>query len=207
MPIEILTTASDDGHVLADIFFAAFNTDFDRRILPPTPDVRDWLAAKFNRVSKGQYVNPAGPVLIKAVDTTTGDVVGFAQWKLPSTEFPPSGENVEKQKKVEWPTSGDNALCAKHFKAIDKKEHEFMGSIPHYSLDMLATHPKFGGRGIGSQLLGWGLEEADVERTPTFLTATVAGKPLYEKKGFQVVGSNEITEGFVQIYMVRPADA
>lgn len=137
MPIEILKTASDDGHVLADIFFAAFNTDFDRRILPPTPDVRDWLASKFNRVSKGQYVNPAGPVLIKAVDTATGDVVGFAQWKLPSTEIPPSGENVEKEKKPVWPTSGDTALCEKHFKAIDKKEEEFMGLIPHFSMSSI----------------------------------------------------------------------
>ncbi|KAB8205770.1 acyl-CoA N-acyltransferase [Aspergillus parasiticus] len=207
MSIEILTTASDDGDALADIFFAAFNTDFDRRILPPTPDVRDWLAAKFNSVSKGQYVSPAGPILIKAVDTTTGDIVGFAQWKLPPIELSTPGKNVDKEKQVTWPKSGDTALCEKHFKAIDEKEEEFMGSTPHFSLEMLATHPKFGGRGIGSQLLGWGLEQADDERTPTFLTATVAGKPLYEKKGFQVVGSNEITEGFVQIYMVRPAKA
>ncbi|KAB8254114.1 hypothetical protein BDV32DRAFT_157330 [Aspergillus pseudonomiae] len=207
MPIEILTAASDDGAVLADVFFAAFNTDFDRRILPPTPDVRDWLAAKFNRVSNGQYVNPTGSVLIKAVDTATGDVVGFAQWKLPSPELPSPGENTEKEKKVLWPKSGDTALCKKHFNAMHEKEEELMGSTPHLSLDMLATHPNFGGRGIGSQLLGWGLEEADIDRKPTFLTATAAGKPLYEKKGFQVVGSNEITEEFVQIYMVRPAKA
>ena len=131
MPIEILTAASDDGAVLADVFFAAFNTDFDRRILPPTPDVRDWLAAKFNRVSNGQYVNPTGSVLIKAVDTATGDVVGFAQWKLPSPELPSPGENTEKEKKVLWPKSGDTALCKKHFNAMHEKEEELMGSTPH----------------------------------------------------------------------------
>ncbi|KAE8382327.1 acyl-CoA N-acyltransferase [Aspergillus bertholletiae] len=207
MAIEILTAASTDGPVLADIFFAAFNTDFDRRILPPTPDVRDWLAAKFSRVSQDQDVNSPGSILIKAVDTTTGEAVGFAQWKRPSTESSSLGGRVEKEKKAAWPKSGDTALCEKHFKEMDDKEREIMGSTPHFSLDMLATHPNFGGRGIGSRLLGWGLHQADAEHKFTFLTGTVAGKPLYEKKGFHVVESNEIMEGFQQIYMVRPANA
>lgn len=71
-------------------------------------------------------------------------------------------------------------------------------------LDMLATHPNYNGRGLGSQLLRWGLHRADEAGVDTFLASTPQGRRLYEKYGFQVVKEYEVVEGHVQASMVRP---
>jgi hypothetical protein len=64
MGIETLTTASTDGHVLADIYLAALSSNLDRQMFPPTPEVQAWLVEKFNRMSKRQYAHLGSPHLI-----------------------------------------------------------------------------------------------------------------------------------------------
>lgn len=70
-------------------------------------------------------------------------------------------------------------------------------------LGILATHPTHHGRGIASQLLKWGLERADRDGLEMFLSASPAGRPIYEKKGFRVVEMEEFARGYVQAYMLR----
>lgn len=71
-------------------------------------------------------------------------------------------------------------------------------------LDMLATHPDYHGRGMGSQLLKWGLAKADHDGLEAYLSASPMGRPLYVKNGFKLVDSEEISPGFIQSYMLRP---
>lgn len=78
-----------------------------------------------------------------------------------------------------------------------------MDNAKYTDLDMLATHPAHHGRGIASLLLKWGLERADRDGVPVFLAASPAGKPMYERRGFRVLGTEEIAGGYVQAYMVR----
>lgn len=52
-------------------------------------------------------------------------------------------------------------------------------------------------------LLKWGLDRADKDGLPVFLSASPAGKPIYEKRGFRVVRMEEVDRGYVQAYMVR----
>lgn len=70
-------------------------------------------------------------------------------------------------------------------------------------LDMLGTHPSYNGKGIASMLLKWGLDRADNDKVPVFLSASPAGKPVYERRGFRVVQEEEVAGGYVQAYMVR----
>lgn len=70
-------------------------------------------------------------------------------------------------------------------------------------LDMLGTHPSYNGKGIASMLLKWGLNRADNDGVPVFLSASPAGKPMYERRGFRVVWEEEVAGGYVQAYMVR----
>lgn len=70
-------------------------------------------------------------------------------------------------------------------------------------LDMLGTHPSYNGKGIASMLLKWGLDRADHNGVPVFLSASPAAKPMYERRGFRVVREEEVAGGYVQAYMVR----
>lgn len=57
---------------------------------------------------------------------------------------------------------------------------------------ILAVEPKFQRMGIGKKLLEWGLDMADREGLETFIEASPAGKPLYEKMGWRVVGFTDV---------------
>lgn len=52
--------------------------------------------------------------------------------------------------------------------------------------------PDYQRRGIGSQLVKWGLEKADRDGVPCCLTATPMGVHVYTKLGFEEVGRVEI---------------
>lgn len=54
-------------------------------------------------------------------------------------------------------------------------------------LDILVTHPNFAGRGAGSKLLGWGVEQADKNGVTLALESTPAGLSLYKRFGFREV--------------------
>lgn len=69
---------------------------------------------------------------------------------------------------------------------------------------MLATRPDYHGRGIASMLLKWGLDRADQEGLEAYLSASPSGRPLYEKRGFQLLLIEDICPGYKQAYMLRP---
>ena len=47
--------------------------------------------------------------------------------------------------------------------------------------------PQHQRKGIGRMLLDWGLSRAASENKDCYLMATPAGRPLYTKRGFEVV--------------------
>lgn len=47
------------------------------------------------------------------------------------------------------------------------------------------AHPEFSGRGAGSKLLGWGVEQADKHGVVMVLESTPAGLSLYKRFGFR----------------------
>ncbi|KAL5114700.1 hypothetical protein ACEQ8H_007434 [Pleosporales sp. CAS-2024a] len=62
---------------------------------------------------------------------------------------------------------------------------EIMGTTKEFfMLNSIATLPDHQGRGAGRLLLDWGMKKADDEGLLTYLTATSAGKRMYEKRGF-----------------------
>ena len=59
-------------------------------------------------------------------------------------------------------------------------------------LNILFTHPEYRRKGVGSLVMRWGLDHADKLGSESFVEATVEGKPLYERFGFEVVDTNEL---------------
>ena len=61
----------------------------------------------------------------------------------------------------------------------------------YFKLDQLATHPDHQGRGAATMMLDWGMHKADEEGVVTYLDSTMTGRPIYERRGFEVVKALE----------------
>lgn len=78
---------------------------------------------------------------------------------------------------------------------------------------MVATDPKYQGKGAGSLILQWGIERAGQQGTEAYLEASPDAVSLYEKFGFREAGQidtlidNERVKATVyrNLYMIRPA--
>lgn len=57
-----------------------------------------------------------------------------------------------------------------------------------WTLACLSVSPAHQKKGIGAELCRWGMERARRERVCAFLHSTIAGRRLYEKVGFRIVG-------------------
>ncbi|MCC6859453.1 MAG: GNAT family N-acetyltransferase [Bryobacterales bacterium] len=61
---------------------------------------------------------------------------------------------------------------------------------PHWYLPLIGVENRFQGRGYGSALLSRALAECDRDRLPAYLeSSNPRNIPLYERHGFQVVGT------------------
>lgn len=64
--------------------------------------------------------------------------------------------------------------------------------MDYLDLFVLFTHPDYRRKGVGQQLLNWGVEKADELRLDIFLDSTSPGRPLYETNGFSYLQENHI---------------
>lgn len=80
-------------------------------------------------------------------------------------------------------------------------------------LEILATDPAYQGKGAGSQIMRWGLEQADKGGFEAYLEASPDAVPLYERMGFREAGrtdtfiENERVQGmwYRNLFMIRPS--
>ncbi|KAL8648730.1 MAG: hypothetical protein Q9210_004811 [Variospora velana] len=99
---------------------------------------------------------------LKVVDTEIGDkVVGAALWN----------------------TYTENPYSTSKYQPVDA---EWWPEVLVY----LVVHPEHRRRGIGSQLINWGVKEADRLNLETYIEATDLGKLTYEACGFVYAGTN-----------------
>ncbi|RMJ25580.1 hypothetical protein PHISP_03549 [Aspergillus sp. HF37] len=202
MPFEILPATKDDAPAFADIFLSAFSDDFNRKLFPPSQNVREWWTGKFT----ADFDKPqSNDVLLKAVDKTDAGqevIAAFAIWNLPPPD--PGAVNQCHEEMPQWPDEANKELCNWFISKMKEQRVRFVGGRRHYYLDMLGTRPDYHGRGMGSQLLKWGLAKADHDGLEAYLSASPAGRPLYEKNGFNIVDSEELLPGYFQSCMLRP---
>lgn len=99
----------------------------------------------------------------------------------------------------------DKALGEEFFKVLEGEHWEIMGGRGHFFLELIATDPGYGGKGVGGMLVKWGCERADELGVEAYLDSTPMGKGLYEKFGFGAVKGVGFLEGrYLQSFMVRP---
>ncbi|MGH2558289.1 MAG: GNAT family N-acetyltransferase [Thermomicrobiales bacterium] len=89
---------------------------------------------------------------------------------------------------------------------IFKQMAQYHPAEPHWSLPLIGVDPNEQGRGFGAALLRHGLERVDRERRPAYLESTnSANIPLYERHGFEVLGTIQIEDAPPLVPMLRPA--
>lgn len=131
-----------------------------------------------------------------AKDTLTGEMVGISWWQTfvqegqESLQSGEEGAYLQVEMEKAWNTRpkvpdvpGTNEELAKaYFEATFAARWGV--KRPFMELKMLAVHPNYQGRGVGSLLLRDGLEKADEMSLPVFVNSAVQGQPLYERYGF-----------------------
>jgi GNAT superfamily N-acetyltransferase len=77
-------------------------------------------------------------------------------------------------------------------------------SEPSWHLDSVAVEPGSQGKGIGSALIAWGLEQATESKYPVVLeTGTARNVPLYERHGFRLTDEADSPDGGPHVWFMR----
>lgn len=137
---------------------------------------------------------------VKAVLTSTGQVIGIAGWMGPEN---PEIHNIFRRSATEhygWQElmGWSDADIAEMWDHVDLSKWEakmerddgtrkaVMGDEPHWYLAPLLTWPEFQGRGVGKKLLTWAIEQADATEpvTPMYLESAPTARAVYMHVGF-----------------------
>lgn len=121
-PIAILPATPADIPQLADLFWTAFADAFNQLLFNRQPETEAW----WHEVHRLGLTEDPTLRTIKAVDTTTGVVVGFARWVLPQADG-----NLERQW-LELPAGTHLQLAEAFFGGMERSRKEYMGRRPHY---------------------------------------------------------------------------
>jgi len=106
-------------------------------------------------------------------------------------------------KKTRW-ANIQSSFRTQHIDAVDTQKG-------YWTLAYLGVLPSHSRRGIGQQLLQWGLERADEEGKSVYISASVQGVGLYRKVGAEVVSERVCMEGeeiggWVETWMCRGSE-
>ncbi|KAF3902508.1 hypothetical protein ABW21_db0204255 [Orbilia brochopaga] len=163
--------------------------------------------------------------LVKAVNDD-GAIVGWVCWLTKTVEKAERKEEKgTSETKTTTATTTDTAASKPPPQAVPdtparvigrqmrndsmKWETDSMTENKYLILQGLVTDPDCQRRGIGSQLVKWGVDRADAEKLPCWCHASPAGNQLYRKAGFQEMGNDEYDLGdfgkYTFRYMVRQA--
>ncbi|KAI0469234.1 acyl-CoA N-acyltransferase [Xylaria cf. heliscus] len=194
----------DDAAALARNNMSAFWEDPTWILLWPEGTTREFLIEQCaKRQARNMLRNREQTRHIKAVDPSSGKLVGYARWILPP------GHTVRGDGAPEWeegqvPDVSDDekrrfeelALSARWdarsgVSGMDDKNYAVMNPIlaekPYIKLDYLAVHPENKGRGVGTALVANGIRQSERIRLPIFAMAYKAGLGIYTRLGFKEV--------------------
>ncbi|GJP87118.1 hypothetical protein AnigIFM59636_008901 [Aspergillus niger] len=175
-PLRLEPATLEDLPALTDLWYNAFTTESMRTIWPDTPGVRQW----WHEANEHDMRHKPGEKFLKVVDTSqNGRIVAYAKWSLQTAE----------ERGARWPAWHPD-MNPVHNDAFLKQLETYRAALvgggrPNYYLDMLATHSDYRRMGAARMLLEWGCRVADQDGVPVYIDASKAGKPVYERFGFE----------------------
>ncbi|KAI1400903.1 acyl-CoA N-acyltransferase [Hypoxylon fuscum] len=201
MSFELRKASLSDIPAIVDAFYDAFaEHPLTRRVLGSR-----WSAsgqAYWKTSLSDEIQDPNAHYLVIAESTSTEGperVLAFGKWRQPLTPTSPPPPTAPS-----WPEGADLALAEEFLGTVAKKHEEITKDRPHWYLEILGVRKEFQGRGLGKQLLRWGLTRADEAGVEAFLAASPAGVPLYAKNGFDLIEAILLSdEKRVESFMLR----
>ncbi|RAL09784.1 GNAT family N-acetyltransferase [Aspergillus homomorphus CBS 101889] len=187
---------------LTQIIIQAFaRTPFWENLFPEgTTDPRPLKTAR----TLSKLLDPTTHVLV-AEHPSTGRIVGYARWTLPSSStstscsstvptthprIPAISEEAQRMASRSselFPSGGNRAAYDSFYEGLERGKKRYL-SEGDFVLELLATLPEEQGKGVASGLLRWGLERADAVNARVYLEATEEGYPIYRKYGWRDLG-------------------
>lgn len=130
-----------------------------------------------------------------------GQVVGFALWGLPKRLWQSETlAEVIYRKAITYKNYLEDWLFPSWWHCLSKQEEfkrlqeqsveKYLGSTidETWYLKALCVHPRFQRKGVGTELLDWGLKHAQQRGEKVYLEASEFGVGLYIKMGFKKLG-------------------
>ncbi|KAH2927247.1 hypothetical protein KXW73_008785 [Aspergillus fumigatus] len=135
--------------------------------------------------------------ITKAIDTESGQIVAWSWWSIyPDAEAHASAAEVARER---WTTPPPTSLCPRLYLDFQdmkaRMREKWIGGRAATILQVLAVHPDYQGRGIGTRLLMVGVEEVRRLGLPAWLEASEAGYSVYRRCGFHDAERMELDFG------------
>jgi GNAT superfamily N-acetyltransferase len=190
--VPIRSVGADRIEVLAATYARAFLDDpIVRWPLPDAPDVQERIRQVFASI----YLDIADDGMI----WEAGDADGFAVW-IPAGAAEEMFESDAAVPAAPAPLTDDDG--DRYHVLWEWIEARVPADV--WYLDAIGVEPARQGQGVGSALLGHGLEAASAAGVDAFLETGVARNvPYYERFGFRVVEDGQPTPDGPHIWFMR----
>ncbi|KAH8901137.1 acyl-CoA N-acyltransferase [Thozetella sp. PMI_491] len=191
--IDIRPATVDDAASIAHVHYQALNTyhEFYAAFFAVHP--RDSVPK-----STASALQSLGQNFVVAVDTSSGEIVGFIRYHFVDAEKVEE-KTVNTVPSLFAPKDHLKDLWAKFCDREDDMDVCYLNASrgkKHNYVKHLMVDPNHQRKGIGKKLLGYVVAKSDADGIPTFLVASAEAHHLYGKLGFEDLGTFRIDNGF-----------
>ncbi|KAK7407990.1 hypothetical protein QQX98_009861 [Neonectria punicea] len=210
---------------MVDAYFDGFfGNPLSLRCFPPNdPEVRAYWTKRVegNIGLPGNHIvvavsSPSPPVDGPADSTSDSDsdfasvpgpaILGWVRW-VRCPDGPPAKHPLALTPAM-YPSSGDGVAAARFFQAAGDAAVRYVAGREYWLLSTIVTRRDAQRRGVGAAFMNFGVERVDEDGWMAYTNASKAGRPLYERFGFKVVGQSWFDElGLDMFHMVRDPKA
>ena len=191
-PVVIREASSDELARVVSVQVLAFGSDPIMRWL--YPDAQSYL------LYYPAFVEAfAGRAFEHSTAYVADDFGGAAMW------LPPGIHADAAAVRAVWRDTVEGSVLDEISAVIEEMERHHIDE-PHWYLPMIGVDPSRQGKGMGSALLRHALSKCDEASLPAYLEASKpANVPLYERHGFNVVGTIQVGSSPPVFPMLRDA--
>jgi ribosomal protein S18 acetylase RimI-like enzyme len=188
--MNVREVAMDDKARVVDTMVMAFASDPVARWCWPNPHLYLTSMPDFAFAFGGRAFENAGAHL-------TEDSCGASLWLAPGVHPDDHALGAVVERTVIASVRQDL------YKVLEQMAG-FHPAEPHWYLPLIGVDPAHQGRGYGSALLAYAVQQCDRDRTPAYLESTnPRNVPLYQRYGFEVVGKIQAGTSPPLVPMVR----